>query len=240
MEKIIHYCWFGNNDMPELALKCIDSWKKFFPDYKIIKWSEENFDINCNQYVYEAYKSKKYAFVSDYVRLKVIYEYGGIYFDTDVEVIKKFDDSMINYGYLGLEGKLINTGLGFAAPKKSKVVKIMLDEYENLHFIKKDGSLDLTACPKRNTNSLREKGYIVRKNSVIEGIKVYANEYFNPYNYDTGELKITKNTYSIHRCAASWISKERKNYSKHKILYISKYGKFLGIIRYYIYRILKK
>lgn len=241
MIKKIHYCWFGENELPELAKECIESWKKYFPDFEIVEWNESNFDVNCNDYVSEAYKNKKYAFVSDYARLKIIYENGGIYFDTDVEVIKKFEDDFLENGYFGFEGKYINTGLGFSAPKKSKIIKIMMDEYEKIHFVNDDGTFNLMACPERNTNSLVAEGYKVsKKNNCIEGIKIYPDEYFNPYNYKTNKLNVTNNTYSIHRCVASWISDERRKYLDKKHHYIDKYGTYIGLLFYYVYRLIGK
>lgn len=240
MEKKIHYCWFGSKPLPPLAIKCIESWKKYFPDYEIIEWNEKNFNVNCNSYVKEAYKKGKYAFVSDYARLKIIYENGGIYFDTDVEVIKRFSNSMLEKGFFGLEGKYINTGLGFSAPKKSKIIKIMLDDYEKIHFINSDGTLDLKACPERNTTSLINKGYnISKKESSIDGIKIYPDEFFNPYDYKTNILKTTANTYSIHHCAASWISDEKRKDLNIKHNLVGKFGKYLGTFCYYIYKIIK-
>jgi len=153
--KVIHYCWFGGNEKSKLIKKCIDSWKKYCPDYEIKEWNESNFDIEINNYVKEAYEAKKWAFVSDYARLWIVYNYGGIYLDTDVELIKSLDN-LLNYkAYFGSEdGKLINTGLGFGAIKDNEFVKKIKDDYEYIHFIKDDGTYDITPCPKRNTDSI--------------------------------------------------------------------------------------
>ena len=101
--KIIHYCWFGGNPLPELAIKCIESWKKYLPDYEIKEWNESNFDINCCAYVREAYEAKKWAFVSDYARFWILYQHGGLYFDTDVELIKSIDDLIVKGAFMGCE-----------------------------------------------------------------------------------------------------------------------------------------
>lgn len=210
--KIIHYCWFGRNPLPELAIKCIESWKKFLPDYEIREWNEDNFDINQSYYTKEAYNKKKYAFVSDYVRLKVIYEYGGIYFDTDVEVIKDFssiftnkDDNSNTLGHLGFEREnIVATGLGFSASRHDSVVLEMLKEYNDSHFLI-DGKCDTTPCTIRNTNALIRLGLQPNnKLQIIGSIIVYPTEYFCPIEYDTGKITITKNTYSIHHFGYSW------------------------------------
>lgn len=237
MKKQIHYCWFGKNELPEIAKLCINSWKKYFPDYEIIEWNEDNFNINCNDYVKEAYTSKKFAFVSDYARLKIIYENGGIYFDIDVEVIKKFTDDMLENGFFGFENGYINTGLGFSAPKHSKILKLLLDDYESIHFIKPNGTFDLLPCPIRNTKCLKKHNYNLSK-KILDNIQVYDDEFFNPYDYQKDVLKITNNTYSIHHCNASWLSKNDQVLLKKKQHYMKKYGHFLGKNIYYIYKII--
>ena len=147
--KIIHYCWFGGNPFPELAQKCIASWKKFCPDYEIKEWNESNYDVTKNQYMREAFENKQWAFVSDYARLDIIYENGGIYLDTDVELLKPLDDLLILTGFMGFEEnkKLCATGLGFGAVPKLPIIKEMRDDYDNIIFIKEDGSFDQTPCP---------------------------------------------------------------------------------------------
>lgn len=202
--RIIHYCWFGKKPLPELALKCIASWEKFLPDYEIKEWNEGNFDVNQIPYTAEAYKSKKYAFVSDYARFKVMYEYGGIYFDTDVEVIKPLD-SIINKGtFWGLEKSReelsCNPGLGLC--------KEMINHYEREAFILPDGKYNLTTVVEVFSKLLKDKGFSL--SSFIEEldeIHIYPPEYFGPKNYHTGEEKITENTYTVHHYAASWVNK---------------------------------
>ena len=232
--KVIHYCWFGNGKMPKLAEKCIKSWMKYCPDYKIVCWNEDNFDINENRYAKEAYEAKKWAFVSDYVRLKVLYDEGGIYLDTDVEILKPLSDLIENGGYMGFEETgLVSTGLGFACEKGNEIVGLMLKDYDDIPFLLDDGSYDLTPCPERNTKLLKTLGMdIENKNQVFMGMRFLPEEYLCPMNYYTGKKKITQNTYSIHHYCASWTSKtsKRTTFVKRIIgvkLYDKLYGKFL-------------
>lgn len=209
--KKIHYCWFGGNDLPELALKCIESWKKYCPDYEIIRWDETNFDIDSNDYVKEAYKSKKYAFVTDYVRLYALYTQGGIYMDTDVEVLKNLDEFLINKAFSGFETpQTIPTGI-MASECKLSIFKELLDYYTNKHFIKEDGNLDKTTNVSIITSIMEEKG--LKKNNTLQTISdftLYPKEYFCPIDYTTKEKTITENTYTIHWFAGSWISWQDK------------------------------
>lgn len=217
--KKIHYIWFGNGEKNKTFYKCLKSWKKFLPDYEIIEWNESNFNIDeTNDYVKEAYSMKKYAFVSDYARLKILYENGGIYFDTDVEVLKKIDKEILEQGYFAKErDNLINTGLGFCVPKNNKLVKIMMDDYENIKFIKEDGTLDLMACPSRNSDALAKEGYIIDKNiEDIGGIKVYDKEFFCGFDVNTQHYIITEKTFTVHHYDASWLSKDKKIIKKTK------------------------
>lgn len=222
--KKIHYCWFGGKPLNQLGEKCLASWKKYFPDYEIIQWNESNFDISCCRYVEEAYEAKKWAFVSDYARFKVLHEHGGVYFDTDVEVIKSFDDILEKGSFMGSEQEIpyINPGLGFAMEAGHPIVKEILTDYENSRFLKSDGSLDLTTIVDRTTKFLKKHG-LADTNEIqcIAGVFVYPKEYFNPMDMASGELVITGNTRSIHHYAASWESK--KNI-------------FRGIVYRFIYR----
>ncbi|MCM1122142.1 MAG: glycosyl transferase [Eubacterium sp.] len=218
--KVIHYCWFGGNQLPESVLKCIDSWKKLCAGYEIVEWNENNFDIRCNQYVEEAYNKKKWAFVSDYARLSIIYNEGGIYFDTDVELIKNIDDLRSSTAFFAQEvGGMIATGLGFGAEKENRIIKLMMDEYEEATFISDEGELDLLPCPLRNTKVLFELGY--RKNGktqIVMNAKIYAPDFFCPYDYVRNKLNITENTYSIHHYDGSWdYSSEIQN--NYKVFY---------------------
>lgn len=203
--KKIHYCWFGKGKKPKLAERCIASWKKFCPDYEIIEWNEDNFDINLNAYTKKCYEQKKYAFLTDYVRLLVVYQQGGIYFDTDVEVIRSFDELLDNRVFLGFENdSFINTGLGFGAESKNEVVGQMLKEYDELL----DETHEMIGCPILNTRVLKKNGLCTNgKKQYLNGIVICPKDYFNPYDDPTGRLRKTKNTYSIHWYAKSWMDK---------------------------------
>ena len=205
--KRIHYCWFGRNPKPKLAEKCIASWKKYCPDYEIIEWNEENFDVNINNYTKSAYEQKKYAFLTDYTRLLILYEHGGIYFDTDVELIKPIDDLLENKSYFGFENKkYVNTGLGFGAEKENSIVQLMKEEYNDL--VNKSNSF--VSCPILNTNALVRAGLqLSGKQQILEEGIVYPIDFFNPYDDPTGRLNITENTYSIHWYSKSWMSKRK-------------------------------
>lgn len=211
--KIIHYCWFGGKPMDKLGQKCLDSWKNFFPDYEIKEWNESNFDVNCCQYVREAYEAKKWAFVSDYARFKILYEQGGVYFDTDVEVIKPFDDILLKGNYMGCErnGNAVAPGLGMAVNPGLSIIKEIIEDYEQSSFIKADGTYDLTTIVERTTKILKKHG-LANRNEIqtVADINIYPPEFFCPINMETGKLTITQNTYSIHRFAGSWEKKSNK------------------------------
>ena len=219
--KKIHYCWFGGKPLNKLGEKCLKTWKRYFPDYEIIEWNESNFDINCCKYVKEAYEAKKWAFVSDYARFKILYEQGGVYFDTDVEVVKSFDEILDKGAFMGcenpcikmdgdkcLQGSSVAPGLGCAVEPQNPFYKEILDDYEKSSFYNEDGTLNLYTVVQRTTDALKKYGL---KDTMeiqnVNGIVIYPAEYFCPINIDTNKLKITKNTYSIHRYAASWVSK---------------------------------
>ena len=210
--KIIHYCWFGGNPLPELAQRCIASWKKYLPGYEIKEWNEDNFDINVIPYTADAYKAKKYAFVSDYARFWILYHFGGIYFDTDVEVIKPLDDILVKGAFLGCESTLENhimvaSGLGMAAEKGNCIYEDILKAYEKLLFITK-GRISTTVVW-LVTNHLFSIGLKnIKEIQEVGGITIYPEDYFCPKDCRTGNINITSNTRTIHHGAASWVGKE--------------------------------
>lgn len=218
--KVIHYCWFGNKPLPKLAKKCIASWKKYCPDYEIKEWNESNFDIHSCKYAEEAYNAKKYAFVSDYARFKILYEHGGVYFDTDVELIKPLNKIIENGSFMGVEDfssekdneKIaIAPGLGIAAKPGMEVYKELLDFYHTLHFKNSDGSLNLETVVSYTTNILFNNGLRVSDEiQVVNDINIYPQEYFNPCDMHTKKIVITEKTVSIHHYAGSWLSKQEK------------------------------
>ena len=212
--KIIHYCWFGGNPLTDDAKKCIVSWKKYFPEYEIKEWNESNFDVNSCNYVREAYSAKKWAFVSDYARFWILYKYGGLYFDTDVEVIKSMDDLIEKGSFMGEEAGaeeltkvLCNPGLGFAAESGLDLYKEILEYYQNQHFINPDGTYNLHTVVERTTEILKRHGF--KGDGTIEhvdGVDIYPSEYFCPMNYITRKMNITCQTRSIHHYSATWQS----------------------------------
>lgn len=232
--RVIHYCWFGRGELPPLAKRCIKSWKKYCPDYEIVCWNEDNFDLTQNRYMHEAYEARKWAFVSDVARLIIIYNQGGIYLDTDVELIKPIDDLLENSGFMGFDEKgIVATGLGFGAEKGNKIIETFLKDYENISFLQPYGSLDLTPCPDRNTDALKRLGMDTENtNQIFMGVAFLPREYLCPMDYYTGKKTITKRTYSIHHYSASWTSAVTKRTTMIKRIigvkmYDKLYGKFL-------------
>jgi len=205
--KKIHYCWFGGKPLPKAALKCIASWRKYCPDYEIKEWNETNYDVNKIYYTAQAYQAKKYAFVSDYARFDILYEYGGVYFDTDVEVIKPIDSLIKRGAFAGIERPgAIAAGLGLACRQREPIFADILASYEQSCFFKPDGSMDLTTVVVRVTDIFKRYGFTAEnKIQTIKDITIYPVDYFSPKNPKTGELKITSNTYSIHHFDASWL-----------------------------------
>ena len=214
--KIIHYCWFGGNPLPELAHKCIDSWKKFLPDYEIKEWNERNFDVHRATYTDEAYRLKKYAHVSDYARFWILYHYGGIYLDTDVEIIRPMDDILEQNTFLGFECQQgipqdnpngnVNPGLGMGIYKGHPFLNQVLNLYDHDHFVRwngrSTGNVPFRVTPLIDFDHKEVlEGGIVRVNDLL----IYPIEYFCPINYFTGEKNITENTHTIHHYMASWV-----------------------------------
>ena len=213
--KKIHYCWFGGNPKPDLALKCLKSWQKYCPDYEIIEWNESNFDVNANQYCRDAYKEKKWAFVTDYARLAILYEHGGIYFDTDVQLLRPIDDLLKHPCYMGLERAddscKVNTGLGLGAEPSNPLIKEIMDDYATASFYREDGSIDITTCTVRNTEILKRHGFVEEDRiQKIPHAMIYPSEYFSPMDMTNGKMHKTKNTYSIHHYGLSWTSEEHR------------------------------
>ncbi|RYG19372.1 MAG: glycosyl transferase [Chitinophagaceae bacterium] len=211
--KVIHYCWFGKGAMPELALKCLESWKKYLPDYEIKLWNEENFDVNSYQFATEAYKERKFAFVADVCRLHVLKEFGGVYLDTDVEFIKPLPDKFLDdVAFTGFEDELVSAGI-IGSVKEGEWVNSLLSFYLDKSFYKADGSLDINPITEMMTEHLAKEKGVVAKDiyQKIEGYcTIYPSEYFYPKSWKTLKTNITSNTYCIHHFAGSWID---HNYS---------------------------
>lgn len=218
----IHYCWFGGAPKPKGVMKCISSWKKYCVSFQIIEWNEDNTDFStCPQYVLDAYKNGKWAFVTDYIRLQVVYQHGGIYFDTDVELIRPIDKLLKYKAFFCFEdGKNIATGLGFGAARGTHILKEMMEMYESLPFVLPDGSFNQETCPIINTQALLQHGLVQNdKEQILNSeIKILPSIYMCPINYETGKIKISRKTISIHWFDASWMSMEEREYhEKHRI-----------------------
>ena len=209
LPKIIHYCWFGRGEKPVLAQKCIDSWRKFCPDFEICEWNEDNCDYLAMPFMMEAYAAKKYAFVSDVMRLIVLEQYGGVYFDTDVELVRDLAPLLDDEGFIGFENdQYVNSGQGIAAMPHHPVVQAMIEEYRKLHFANADGTINAVGCPHLNTDVMERYGLVRNgKEQRVAGIHVYPAEFFNPLDSVTGKLTKTENTYSIHWYSMSWLPK---------------------------------
>lgn len=216
--KIIHYCWFGRNPLPRSAQKCISSWKKYCPSYEIIEWNEDNFDISsCPLYVRQAYEAKKWAFVTDYVRLKVVYDNGGIYMDTDVELIKSLNSLLKHQAYFGFEdGKHIATGLGFGAEKGHSILVELMCDYNEMPFLLEDNIYNKTTCPIINTNVFLKHGLIQndKKQILGENVLILPAIYLCPVDFETGIRKKSRKTISIHWFDSSWMSVDDAEYHK--------------------------
>ena len=210
--KKIHYCWFGNGEKPELAIKCIESWKTHCPDYELVEWNEQSFDIDSAPlYVRQAYENKKWAFITDYVRLYAMVNYGGVYMDTDVEVIENIDEFLDNRAFSVFEdGVNIPTGI-MASEKDFPLFKKLLDYYDDVSFVNEDGTLN-TVTNVTIITGICEKNGLIKNNKfqIIDGFALYPKDYFCPIDYETGKLIKTQNTFTIHWFAGSWRSKEEQ------------------------------
>jgi hypothetical protein len=203
--KIIHYCWFGGNPLPESAQKYIESWKKHCPDYVIKEWNESNFDLTSNAYVQEAFEAKKWAFITDYVRLHAMVTEGGIYMDTDVEVTKPLDEFLQLRAFSGFEdGESVPTGI-MACEKGFPLFAEMLHDYDNRHFKLEDGSYDITTNVVTITDICKKKGLVSNnQKQTIEGFTIFPKDWFCPKDWTSGKIVLTKNTHAIHHFSGSW------------------------------------
>lgn len=220
--KIIHYCWFGRNPLPKSAQRCIASWRKFLPDYVIKEWNEDNFDVNILPYTRDAYEAKKYAFVSDVARFWVLYNYGGLYFDTDVEVIKSVDAIVSKGAFMGWElpnsdGKpSVAPGLCLGTEKGNPLYKEILDKFESLSFWESEGNRNTYSMVPMVTDLLIKHG-LKRDGTLqkVEGMIIYPSEYFCPMDPTTGIMEKTSNTVSIHWYDSSWMNQDTMSFKLH-------------------------
>lgn len=209
--KIIHYCWFGEKPLSEMAKKCIESWKKYCPDYEIKEWNESNFDVDAFTYAREAYQAKKWAFVTDVVRLYALVNCGGIYMDTDVEVIKPLDPILTYKAVSGFEwNNMVPTGL-MASEKEQPMLIELLEDYNNRHFIDSEGKLDLTTNVDRITEICLRYGLVCDGSlQTINGFTFLPSDYLCPKNNSTRKITLTNNTLTIHHFDGSWVGEEEK------------------------------
>lgn len=233
--KVIHYCWFGGAPKPKSVLRCISSWKKYCPDFEIREWSEKDFDVGQNEYTQQAYSIKAWGFVPDYIRLWIVYNYGGIYLDTDVQVLKDLTPLLANKAYAGFEdNEFVNFGQGFGAEKGNPVIEAHMRMYDSLCFINEDGSLNKTASPRYTTKCLREWGLQNDTGGIqqLEHITVYPKDYFCPKNFYSGLVNVTDNTYSIHQFDASWYDEtaqiaKKNRWKEERIKTVKEYWRYL-------------
>lgn len=216
--QIIHYCWFGGKPLPKLAKLCIASWKRHFPNYEIKEWNERNFDVNIIHYTKEAYEVKRYAFVSDYARFYILYNYGGLYFDVDVEVIRSFEDIICRGNFMGHEANIkddiplcVGPGLGMGCEAGDGIIATILEKYTQMHFLNADGTQNLKTVVQHISEILIEYG--LKKEQGIQKVGsfwIYPKEYFNPYDCVSEKFFLTDNTRSIHHFSASWKMRKEK------------------------------
>ena len=230
--KVIHFCWISN-DYPELVVKCMESWKRNLPEYEIKRWDSSNFDFNACQFVKEAYEAKKYAFVSDYVRLYVLYHYGGIYLDTDIEVLRNFDDLLDNSAFTSFENDYSIAAWIFGSEKGNPLFAEFLKYYEERPFKLKDGTYDMAPNPYPLTKICIEHGLVLNnKTQKIENMTVYSMDYFCPYNHISDTLNISENSYCIHYFNGGWFSKKQKTRVRRRQMISKRFGKFASKLYY--------
>ena len=213
---IIHYCWFGKNEKPKIVKKCIRSWRKNCPNYEIIEWNEENLDFDSvPELVKEIYKTGKWAFVTDYIRYQIVYQYGGVYLDTDVQLLKSLDPFLENEAFFGFEKNstcVIASGLGFGAEKGNRMLEELMRIYEESPVLKEGGKLNLKSCVDREAECFKQHGLVQngQEQLIDYGVHIYPDDYFCPFDWMNRRLRITERTVSIHWYSASWYSKEER------------------------------
>lgn len=222
--KIIHYCWFGGNPLPELAVKCIASWKKYLPEYEIIEWNESNFNLDEYIFAKQALENRKFAFVSDVCRLHALKYHGGIYMDTDVEVLKPLDAFLHHAAFSGFENDdFVPTGI-MASEKEAVWTTEMLAYYHNKPFVKESGEFEMTSNTSIITDLMLQKGFVMNNKfqEIKDYVAFYPNDYFCPKSYKTGRIELTANSACIHHFAKSWIAphKRWRNIAKMKVMSI--------------------
>lgn len=243
--KIIHYVWFSDSpNYPDYVLRCFDTWKEVLSDYEIKLWNADNFDLTQCRYAQEAYDEKKYAFASDYVRLKVLHEYGGIYLDSDVEVYKSLDDLLCNRAFTGFEDKDKVAPWILACEQGNPIIKEFLDEYNNRRFIIAEGQYDTTPNPIPISKCLKKHGLKMNgKTQELENIKVYSEKYFCPYNpYRKEVTKFSEIAYTNHLFNGAWLevcNEKEKKYKEAELKFKKRFGTKIGAIFFAVYNVYK-
>ena len=210
--RTIHYFWLGGKEIPNNLQKCIDSWKRYCPDYEIIRWDEKNYDVNKVKYTRQAYEKKAYGFVPDYARLDILYQYGGIYMDTDVELLRPLDELLCQEAFCGVEKwQVINFGGCSGAVRHHKVLREILDYRKNIPFVDDNGEDNKNTCGFYDTKIMLAHGYKMSgMPQKIDGINIYTYDYFHPYDYMSGRMDISLNTFSVHHFNGGWLNEEMK------------------------------
>jgi hypothetical protein len=216
ISKIIHYCWLSDDPIPEIFNNYINTWKLILSDYEFILWNFERFDINSSIWVKEAFENKKYAFAADYIRLYAVYNYGGIYLDMDVQVLKTFNPFLNMKTLIGYEqGNFWPEMAVLGAEKNSLWIKYCLDYYKDKSFINKEGKFNTTTLPIIIRNVLKENKFQFKNLTMIEEsfkgydetlIPIFYSDFFSPKSFDTGKINLTNNTVCIHHFEGSWLT----------------------------------
>lgn len=205
--KTIHYMWLGKSEIPDALKLCLDSWKRFCPDYEIIRWDETNYDVHKNIFLSQAYDNQMYGFVPDYARIELLYEYGGIYLDTDVELLRNLDDFLYQESFCSVEKwQVLNFGGCSGSVKGHKSLEPFLESWRNRRLVRHDGTLDRISSGLIDTTIALNQGYVINgKNQTVNGMNIYTYDYFHPYDYMSGKLEITDDTYAVHHFNGGWI-----------------------------------
>lgn len=230
--RVIHYCWFGKADMPAGARKCLETWQRFCPRYEIRRWDEDSFDVSACQFSQQAHNSKAWAFVSDYARLKIIYDHGGVYLDTDVELLRTLDDLLHHKAFFGFQTNgQIATGLGFGAEKGNPVVAALAAGYEVIPFLSSTGTPTTTPCPARDAKAFPQFGFRLDGSyQENDGVTLLPADYLCPKSFATGIVSITPRSYAIHHFACSWAESHARMSHIRRHRYCKVFGRSLGLL----------
>lgn len=227
--KVIHYCWFGGQPLNELS-KCMASWKRLCPEYELVRWDETNYDVAKNEYMRTAYEAGKWAFVSDYARLDILYRHGGIYLDTDVELIRSLDWLLAERAFMGIEySGYVNTGLGIGGEPGVELFRKLRDAYDAERFLRPDGSPELVPCTYHQTKFLEALGYVMEdRRQCIDGVTFLPSSVLASRDWYYGTLKTTEDTVAVHHGAATWLNEEQRALRRKQHELVNRFGRRLG------------